>query len=115
METRNQYLSNAEYAIAAGENRKASELLWGAIRQQLRRLTLTTFYLPVIVSSLIFFASMPQNLANESSMRILYFKRVACQLLRLNHSSGRVSNVLSKGHRLHHTPRKSRGNTQDKS
>ena len=35
---RDQYRSNAEQAIAAGEYRKASELLWGAITQQLKAL-----------------------------------------------------------------------------
>jgi len=44
METRDQYLSNAEHAIAAGEYRKASELLWGAVTQQLKALAaLATF------------------------------------------------------------------------
>ena len=38
MGTRDQYLSNAEHAIAAGEYRKASELLWGAVTQQLKTL-----------------------------------------------------------------------------
>jgi hypothetical protein len=37
-QTRDQYRSNAEHAIVAGEYRKASELLWGAVTQQLKAL-----------------------------------------------------------------------------
>ncbi len=35
---RDEYRANAEHAIAAGEYRKASELLWGAVAQQLKAL-----------------------------------------------------------------------------
>ncbi len=37
-QTRDQYRSNAEEAILAREFRKASELLWGAVTQQLKAL-----------------------------------------------------------------------------
>ncbi len=40
-QTRDQYRSNAEKAIVAGEYRKASELLWGAVTQQLKALAAT--------------------------------------------------------------------------
>ena len=40
-QTRDQYQSNAEHAIVAGEYRKASELLWGAVTQQLKALAAT--------------------------------------------------------------------------
>ena len=40
-QTRDQYRTNAEHAIVAGEYRKASELLWGAITQQLKALAAT--------------------------------------------------------------------------
>jgi hypothetical protein len=35
---RDQYRANAEHAIGVGELRKASELLWGAVTQQLKAL-----------------------------------------------------------------------------
>ena len=38
---RDQYRANAEHAIEAGELRKASELLWGAVTQQLKALAAT--------------------------------------------------------------------------
>ena len=40
-QTRDRYRSNAERAIVAGEYRKASELLWGAVTQQLKALAAT--------------------------------------------------------------------------
>ncbi len=40
-QTRDEYRSNAVEAIAAGEFRKASELLWGALTQQLKALAAT--------------------------------------------------------------------------
>jgi hypothetical protein len=40
-QTRDQYRANAERAIALGEFRKASELLWGAVTQQLKALAAT--------------------------------------------------------------------------
>jgi Archaeal PaREP1/PaREP8 family len=45
---RDQYRANAEHAIEAGELRKASELLWGAVTQQLKALAATR---DVVISS----------------------------------------------------------------
>jgi len=40
-QTRDEFRSNADQAIVAGELRKASELLWGAVTQQLKALAAT--------------------------------------------------------------------------
>ncbi len=40
-QTRDQYRANADHAIALGEYRKASELLWGAVTQQLKAFAVT--------------------------------------------------------------------------
>jgi hypothetical protein len=72
METRDQYLSNAEHVIAAGEYRKASELLWGAVTQQLKALAASHNILTLaIASSLISFANILQSPQIENWMRIL--------------------------------------------
>ncbi len=39
--TRDQYRANADHAIVLGEYRKASELLWGAVTQQLKAFAAT--------------------------------------------------------------------------
>lgn len=57
-QTRDQYRSNAETAIVAGEFRKASESLWGSITQELKALAAT--YGVVISSHRQFFEFLKQ-------------------------------------------------------
>lgn len=81
METRDQYLSNAEHAIAAGEYRKASELLWGAVTQQLKALAASRNIL--ITSHRLFFDFLRQYAA-ESGDRKLYEDFVTLNALHAN-------------------------------
>lgn len=67
--TRDQYRSNAEHAIFAGEYRKASELLWGAVTQQLKALAATHNF--VITSHRQFFDFLRQ-LAAELKDKPIY-------------------------------------------
>ncbi len=78
---RDQYRSNAEQAIAAGEFRKASELLWGSITQELKALAAT--YNIVISSHRDFFEFLRQ-LAIELNDKHLYLKFVELNALHKN-------------------------------
>ena len=80
-EIRDQYRSNAEQAIAAGELRKASELLWGAITQQLKALAAT--YNAVISSHRQFFDFLRQ-LSAELHDRTFYEDFVSLNALHKN-------------------------------
>lgn len=80
-QTRDQYRSNAEHAIAAGEYRKASELLWGAVTQQLKALAAT--YNIVITSHGQFFDFLRQ-VASELNDRSLYADFVELNALHKN-------------------------------
>lgn len=80
-ETRDQYRANAEEAIGAGEFRKASELLWGAITQELKALAAS--YGKVISSHRQFFELLRQ-LATELGDRPLYTEFVELNALHKN-------------------------------
>jgi hypothetical protein len=80
-QTRDQYRSNAEHAVAAGEYRKASELLWGALTQQLKALAAT--YNIVITSHRQFFDFVRQ-LASELKDKELYTDFVDLNALHRN-------------------------------
>ncbi len=80
-QTRDQYRTNAEHAIAMGEYRKASELLWGAVTQQLKALAAT--YNFVITSHRQFFDFLRQ-LAAELKDKPLYEDFVALNALHKN-------------------------------
>jgi len=80
-ETRDQYRANAEKALAAGEFRKASELLWGSITQELKALAVT--YGVVISSHRQFFEFLKQ-LASELRDAQLYPEFVELNALHKN-------------------------------
>jgi Archaeal PaREP1/PaREP8 family len=80
-QTRDQYRSNAETAIVAGEFRKASELLWGSITQELKALAAT--YGVVISSHRQFFEFLKQ-LEKELGDRYLYIEFVELNALHKN-------------------------------
>ena len=68
-QTRDQYRANAEHAIALGEYRKASELLWGAVTQQLKALAATH---NIVITSHRQFFDFLRQLASELGDRPLY-------------------------------------------
>ncbi|SRR6266849_3141898 len=80
-QTRDQYRSNAEKAIAAGEYRKASELLWGTVTQQLK--VLAAAHNVVITSHRQFFEFLRQ-LATDLADRPLYVNFVELNALHKN-------------------------------
>ena len=80
-QARDQYRSNAEHAIMAGEYRKASELLWGAVTQQLKALAAT--YNVVITSHRQFFDFLRQ-LAAELKDKPIYVDFVELNALHKN-------------------------------
>jgi hypothetical protein len=80
-EIRDQYRSNAEQAIAAGELRKASELLWGAITQQLKALAATY---NVAISSHRQFFDFLRQLSAELRDRTIYEDFVSLNALHKN-------------------------------
>lgn len=81
MPTRDQYLSNAEHAIAAGEYRKASELLWGAVAQQLKALAASR---NILIRSHRQFFDFLRQYAAETSDRKLYEDFVTLNALHAN-------------------------------
>ncbi len=78
---RDQYRSNADQAVAKGEFRKASELLWGALTQQIK--ALAAKYDVVIESHREFFSFMRQ-LAEELKDASLYTEFAALNALHKN-------------------------------
>lgn len=80
-EMRDQYRSNAEHAISAGEYRKASELLWGAITQQLK--VLAAGYAIEITSHREFFEFL-RKLSSELRDESLYREFVDLNALHRN-------------------------------
>jgi len=78
---RDQYRANAEHAIEAGELRKASELLWGAITQQLKALAATR---NVLITSHGQFFDFLRQLAGETRDEGLYKDFVALNALHKN-------------------------------
>jgi hypothetical protein len=80
-QTRDQYLSNAQHAIALREYRKASELLWGAVTQQLKALAAT--YNVVITSHRQFFDFLRQ-VAAELKDKPIYADFVELNALHKN-------------------------------
>jgi Archaeal PaREP1/PaREP8 family len=81
MQTRDQYLSNAEHAITAGEYRKASELLWGAITQQLKALAGSR---DILITSHRQFFDFLRQYAAETGDRKLYEDFVTLNALHAN-------------------------------
>jgi hypothetical protein len=81
MQTRDQYLSNAEHAIAAGEYRKASELLWGAVTQQLKALAASR---NILITSHRQFFDFLRQYAAETGDRRLYEDFVTLNALHTN-------------------------------
>jgi Archaeal PaREP1/PaREP8 family len=80
-QARDQYRSNSEHAILAGEYRKASELIWGAVTQQLK--ALAAKHSLVITSHRKFFDFLRQ-LASDLGDRSLYEEFVALNSLHQN-------------------------------
>ena len=80
-EIRDQYRSNAEQAIAAGEFRKASKLLWGAITQQLKALAATY---SVAISSHREFSDFLRQLSAELHDKTVYEDFVSLNALHKN-------------------------------
>ncbi len=80
-QTRDQYRSNAEHAIAVGEYRKASELLWGAVTQQLKVLAATH---NIVITSHRQFFDFLRQLAAELKDKPLYEDFVALNALHKN-------------------------------
>ena len=78
---RDQYRANAEHAIVAGEYRKASELLWGAVTQQLKLLAATQ---NIIISSHRQFFEFLRQLAFELKDESLYKEFIALNALHQN-------------------------------
>jgi len=78
---RDQYRANAEHAIAAGEYRKASELLWGAIAQQLKALAASH---NIVITSHRQFFDFLRQLAAELGDRPLYEDFIALNALHKN-------------------------------
>lgn len=78
---RDQYRANADHAIEAGELRKASELLWGAVTQQLKALAATR---QVVITSHRDFFDFLRQLASELKDESLYKDFVALNALHKN-------------------------------
>ena len=80
-EMRDQYRSNAEHAISAGELRKASELLWCAVTQQLKALAVSY---GIQISSHRQFFDFLRQLAGELDDESLYKEFVDLNALHRN-------------------------------
>jgi len=80
-QTRDQYRSNGEHAIAAGEYRKASELFWGAVTQQLKALAATH---NIVITSHRQFFDFLRQMAAELEDKPLYEDFVALNALHKN-------------------------------
>lgn len=78
---RDQYRANADHAISAGEYRKASELLWGAITQQLKALAALR---DVVISSHRQFFDLTRQLAAETGDAYIYLEFVDLNALHKN-------------------------------
>ncbi len=78
---RDQYRANAEHAIEAGELRKASELLWGAVTQQLKALAATR---NIVITSHGQFFDFLRQLSSETKEAALYKDFVALNALHRN-------------------------------
>lgn len=79
--TRDQYRSNADLAIGAAEYRKASELLWGAITQQLKAYAATR---NVLIESHRQFFDFVRQLGEEIGDNQIYPEFVALNALHKN-------------------------------
>jgi Archaeal PaREP1/PaREP8 family len=80
-QTRDQYRSNADRAIALGEFRKASELLWGAVTQQLKALAA---YRDIVITSHRQFFDFLRQYGVETGDRSLYEDFVDLNALHAN-------------------------------
>lgn len=78
---RDQYWSNAEHAIKAKEYRKASELLWGAVAQQLKALAGTH---GILIKSHGQFFNFLRQLSSELHDKSLYLEFVDLNALHQN-------------------------------
>jgi len=79
--TRNEYLSNAQGAIAKREFRKASELLWGAVTQQIKALAATR---NIVIESHRDFFNFLRQLSAELQEKQLYDEFVDLNALHKN-------------------------------
>lgn len=80
-EMRNQYRLNAEHAIKAKEYRKASELLWGAVTQQLKAFAATR---GIAIGSHRQFFDFLRQLSSELNDKSVYVEFVALNALHQN-------------------------------
>ena len=79
--TRDQYRANADHAILLGEYRKASELLWGAVTQQLKAFAATR---NIVISSHRQFFDLLRQLAIELKDKAIYADFVELNALHKN-------------------------------
>ena len=79
--TRDQYRANADHAILQGEYRKASELLWGAVTQQLKAFAATR---NIVISSHREFFDLLRQLAVELKDKAIYADFVQLNALHKN-------------------------------
>ena len=79
--TRDQYRANADHAIVLGEYRKASELLWGAVTQQLKAFAATR---NVAITSHRQFFELVRQLAAELRDKPIYADFVELNALHKN-------------------------------
>jgi hypothetical protein len=79
--TRDQYRSNAEKAVLLGEYRKASELLWGVVTQQLKAFAATR---NIVITSHRQFFELLRQLAGELKDKSIYADFVELNALHKN-------------------------------
>jgi hypothetical protein len=80
-QTRDQYRSNADHAVELGEFRKASELLWGALTQQLKAFAATR---NIVITSHRQFFEFLRQLAGELKDKSVYADFVELNALHKN-------------------------------
>jgi len=90
-QTRDQYRANAERAIASGEYRKASELLWGALTQQLKAFAATR---NILITSHRQFFELVRELATEMKEKSIYEDFVSLNALHKNFYDEIIPNEL---------------------
>ena len=80
-QTRDQYRSNADQAVRLGEFRKASELLWGAVTQQLKAFATTH---NILITSHRQFFDFLRQLSGELGDKSIYAEFVELNALHKN-------------------------------
>src|SRR5713101_7156423 len=91
--TRDQYRANADHAILLGEYRKASELLWGAVTQQLKAFAATR---NIVISSHRQFFDLLRQLAVELKDKAIYADFVELNALHKNFYDEVIPSDLSR-------------------